>query len=100
MWNVNGRWPVIFQSHSTSHSRHFTADNLVSGTRPRRLLTGPRNTLRWLRDRPETFVEKPLDARAGISFRRVQVSLRICIQIVNAEKLSRLPSAITEGSQH
>ena len=61
---------------------------------------GPGHTLLRLGDRAEALEDEALHARAGIGFRRVEVALRIGVQVVHAEELPRLPAAVTEGREH
>src|SRR6188768_1332206 len=63
-------------------------------------ILGPGHTLLRLGDRAETLEDEALHARAGIGFRRVEIALRIGVQVVNAKKLPRLPAAVTKRREH
>src|SRR6185437_6631948 len=65
--------------------------------RARRLsLLRPYDTLFFLCDRLQTFIEEPLNPRAVVRLGRVQVAFRVDGEIVDAVELSRLPSAVAE----
>src|SRR5688572_25821748 len=64
---------------------------------PSSLISGPDHALIDLRDGAHTFIEEALHARAGVGLGGVEVTLRISIQVMDAEELARLPSSIPEG---
>src|SRR6187399_2246996 len=57
------------------------------------LLAWPGRSLVRLRDRSHAFIDEALHTRAGVRLGRVEIALRIGVEIVDAEELSRLPSA-------
>src|SRR5438552_1842629 len=65
-----------------SHSRKTCATSI----RIRRF--GPRHALDDLRHRPHPFIKEALNARAGVRLRRVEVALRVGIQVMDAEELA------------
>src|SRR6185503_18375293 len=77
----------------------MTSSRRVYRTRPalRELLTRPRRSLHLLSDGTGAFIHEPLHARAGVRLGRVEIALRVGIEIVDAEELSRLPSTVAEG---
>src|SRR6185503_5898590 len=80
----------------------MTSSRRVYRTRPalRELLTRPRRSLHLLGDGTGALIHEPLHTRAGIRLGRVEIALRIGVEIVHAEELSRLPSAVAEGGEH
>src|SRR5262245_47373869 len=69
-----------------------------AGLPPRaaRLFPWPRYALIHLGDRADALEDEALHPRAGVRFSRVEVSLRISGQVVDAEELARLPAAVSE----
>src|SRR5437867_4435305 len=59
----------------------------------------PWDALIGLRDGAHAFVDEALDARAGVGLGGVDVAFRVGRDVVDAEELARLSSAVTEAGQ-
>src|SRR5690348_2199010 len=78
--------------HSTLYLKAETAYGSVAAARPGRNLAA-------LRNRAETLVDELLQALARVSFRRVEVALRVGGDAVHAKEHAGLAAAVAEVVQ-